>query len=664
MNVFTVPMKLMTAVVLDETTDRVMQELLALGVVDFIEVKRLAPEEASHFHDGENQEDPQEFTDLRLRIETLFSQGNIPIPASEKLDPKTMESISLNEGRGLVERMMGDLASIRERQKQISQRKIRVEELWHYVEGEKLNYIDLHIGKTAASHEVIKRNFEGNAYQLLEPQGWDNMVILTLQRDRGQINRALDTLQWEENPDSELQKPALQLIEEHLREKLNRVEAENEKIKGEVEERIRREQSNLERLWSNLRLHELVGRMGSKFSYTRNTSIFSGWVPAREVTKVEEAVVAASGGKCVIEWIEAENMPRHEVPTAVKEAPLLRPFQRLVDNYDTVEYGTINPTPFVALSYMAMFGLMFADAGQGLIIALIGLFGSRYYRDRKPLKKGLIDPGLYQLFIYLGISSIITGSLFGSYFGYPLLPPLWFNYHAVVEGEIIGGRTIFSILGITIYFGVIIIFLGLVLNWINLIRKRSYLELVMSKNGVLAGWLFGWGVWAGSYFVKSNYKNFPSGALLPIVFIVPLVLLLFKIPLYRMRDKRLGKSLESKGVASLIMDSLLEWIVDVLEIFSGFLANTLSFMRVAGLGIAHVSLMVAFDQMARLVGGGVPGILILVVGNALVIALEGLSAGIQALRLNYYEFFTKYFTGHGLSYNPVSLRYSGERERR
>ena len=83
-------------------------------------------------------------------------------------------------------------------------------------------------------------------------------------------------------------------------------------------------------------------------------------------------------------------------------------------------------------------------------------------------------------------------------------------------------------------------------------------------------------------------------------------------------------------------------------------------MRVAGLGIAHVSLMVAFDQMARLVGGGVVGFLILVLGNTLVIALEGLSAGIQALRLNYYEFFSKYFTGQGLSYNPVSLRYSGD----
>ena len=107
------------------------------------------------------------------------------------------------------------------------------------------------------------------------------------------------------------------------------------------------------------------------------------------------------------------------------------------------------------------------------------------------------------------------------------------------------------------------------------------------------------------------------------------------------------------------MDSIMEWVVDMLEIFSGFLANTLSFMRVAGLGIAHVSLMAAFAQMADLVENTVGKIAIMVLGNALVIALEGLSAGIQSLRLNYYEFFSKYYTGKGFAYNPVALHPHG-----
>jgi V/A-type H+-transporting ATPase subunit I len=100
----------------------------------------------------------------------------------------------------------------------------------------------------------------------------------------------------------------------------------------------------------------------------------------------------------------------------------------------------------------------------------------------------------------------------------------------------------------------------------------------------------------------------------------------------------------------------MEWVVGILEIFTGYLANTLSFMRVAGLGIAHVSLMAAFQSISEMAGGGIAGIAILVLGNILVIGLEGLSAGIQALRLNYYEFFSKYFTGKGIAYNPISLK--------
>jgi len=104
----------------------------------------------------------------------------------------------------------------------------------------------------------------------------------------------------------------------------------------------------------------------------------------------------------------------------------------------------------------------------------------------------------------------------------------------------------------------------------------------------------------------------------------------------------------------------MEWIVEILEIFSGYLANTLSFMRVAGLGIAHVSLMIAFFSIAGMIGGPsgsftIGSYLVLIAGNVLVILLEGLSAGIQSLRLNYYEFFSKYFSGSGRAYAPVTL---------
>jgi V/A-type H+-transporting ATPase subunit I len=110
---------------------------------------------------------------------------------------------------------------------------------------------------------------------------------------------------------------------------------------------------------------------------------------------------------------------------------------------------------------------------------------------------------------------------------------------------------------------------------------------------------------------------------------------------------------------SAVLGAFMNWLLELLEVASGYLANTLSFMRVAGLGIAHVTLMTAFFEIASLAAGdggyGVFSIIILILGNALVIGLEGLSAGIQSLRLNYYEFFSKYFSGSGEVYRPISL---------
>jgi V/A-type H+-transporting ATPase subunit I len=127
-------------------------------------------------------------------------------------------------------------------------------------------------------------------------------------------------------------------------------------------------------------------------------------------------------------------------------------------------------------------------------------------------------------------------------------------------------------------------------------------------------------------------------------------------PILHHRSHNAGKPFNPVIVVYLFI----EWLVELLEVFAGYLANTLSFMRVAGLGIAHVCLMMALFNIADMLkdeAGAytIGSYLIFVLGHLGIIALEGLSAGIQSLRLNYYEFFSKYFTGTGLAYSPVSL---------
>ena len=466
----------------------------------------------------------------------------------------------------------------------------------------------------------------------------------------------MDKFGWTESTDTEAQKGAMAEAIGEAEARIQSLEGELKGLSEEAGKRIGDKSEELKALWINVRVHELCEHVESYFSYTRNTTLFSGWVPADSEEDVTRTIYDTTKGRCIIEWTDAADLPREEVPVMMTSPKILSPFRRMVDNYSTPEYGSINPTPFTAVAYLAMFALMFADLGQGFILLLVGIIGTSIYKNNPMKKDGIISRYLCNLLLYLGPASMFGGLLFGSCFGFSLIPALWFNFDAVVEGETVGGiiQDIYDILGITIRFGIIVIFLGLVLNWINLIRKRRFYELIFDKNGLVGGALYALGIWFAWGFVGSGYKTFPSSWFMMPVLVSALVIILLKEPIgfviKKMRKEDAG------SIGHLVMSTIMEFLVEVLEIFSSFLSNTLSFMRVAGLGIAHASLMAAFYDMADMPGNIIAKILIMILGNVLVIVLEGLSAGIQSLRLNYYEFFTKYFTGHGIAFRPVGLR--------
>jgi V/A-type H+-transporting ATPase subunit I len=356
----------------------------------------------------------------------------------------------------------------------------------------------------------------------------------------------------------------------------------------------------------------------------------------------------------------------------------------LVENYGIPAYGTVDPTILVAAAYLVMFGLMFADAGHGLVLLAGGILGLRSGRVTGRIRE------LFGLLVWCAGSAIVFGALFGSYFGMQLLPPIWFDFHGVVSGHASEGAitSIFDILGLTIYLGITVIALGFVLNWINLVRQRRWLDLVFDRAGLITAWLYAGGIFTAFGFVQSDYRELPEGGALILALVVPAVLLLFHEPAEAIfgrgerdggerdgggepgsgggasgrgagGDGGAGRRRRRRSPAAVVLGAVMNWVLELLEVASGYLANTLSFMRVAGLGIAHVTLMTAFFEIASLAAGdggyNVFSIIILILGNALVIGLEGLSAGIQSLLLNYYEFFSKYFSGSGEVYRPISL---------
>ena len=655
MSMFTRKMRMLTAVVLEKDRDNVVKALLEKGVMEFVHIDSL-PSEKMHKLSAHSSEVPKAvISDMRVRVETLMKEGGIRIPDLDKKDMDDLKPLDIDSYRRALDRLTLSLQSVRDNQKTINQNINAISEIIRYAEEKSNDYLDLRVGiNTHGKGEDLlgRLKMVGGIFMFTEKP----YISLTLRRDSQRVTDAMDKFGWTETTDQDEQRSALGRAVNEGKRLIASLTEDLQKLSDEAAEKIGASASELSSMWITLRIHELCEHVESFFSYTKNTTLFSGWVPETDSENVGAIIYSVTGGKCIIEWTEADEMPRDEVPVEMTSPKIFKPFERMVQNYSTPEYGSINPTPFTAIAYLCMFALMFADLGQGFILLLVGVIGSAMYKKNPMKKDGIISRYLCNLLLYLGPASMVGGLLFGSCFGFSIFPALWFNFDAVVEGEEVGGliQDIYDILGITIKFGIVIIFLGLLLNWINLIRKRRFSELVFDKNGLVGGVLYALGIWFAWGFVRSGYKTFPSSWFMAPVLITALVLIFLKEPVEFIIAKKKGE--KTGGIGHLAMSTIMEFLVEVLEIFSSFLSNTLSFMRVAGLGIAHASLMSAFYDMADMPGNIIAKILIMILGNVLVIVLEGLSAGIQSLRLNYYEFFTKYFTGHGIAFRPVGLK--------
>jgi len=657
---FPVKMKKLSVITAAEYADGVTRVLLNAGTVDLNEPKDYYRWQGVRRRDVEIPQD--RVREIRSRIEGFLAMADESPAGGGELTAEAMEPVEPEKCDRLLDKLAAGLQQIRDQQKNLQQELFQKEELREQLEqmpamarglvpGDSV-YIRIHTGSLKTIHQAAFFKALEGLTTLSKWEAQDDrrifVVLVALKREEKALDSLMERFQWESHslPPEAAASPESLLAE--LEEQIRTIRDQQKKMADQGKELIRSRREELAALWRNVRVNELFDRVQLEFGETGRTILFTGWVPARSADRVEGALREAASDNIFLQWHEVrdlDSISRENVPVELDNPKLLKPFQLVVENYSLPRYGTVDPTPFTAVSFFLMFGLMFGDAGQGLVILALGLAGSRYFR-KEPRKQRLL-----QLIAWCGVSAVLFGTLFGSWFGYPLLPPLWFDYHGVVAGHGSSENlisSVYDILGITIRFGICVIYIGLILNWVNLIRKRDWLSLVLDRTGLLGGWIYGAGIYTAWTFVASDYQVMPPAELLGAILGLPVLLLGIKEPLELILERKQFRP-------GMILDWFMEWVVQLLETFSGYLSNTLSFMRVAGLGIAHVSLMTAFAEMAGLTDSVIFRFLILLAGNILVIALEGLSAGIQSLRLNYYEFFSKYFSGSGRAFAPVSL---------
>jgi V/A-type H+-transporting ATPase subunit I len=340
----------------------------------------------------------------------------------------------------------------------------------------------------------------------------------------------------------------------------------------------------------------------------------SGWIPRRQLDALRATLDQHFHGRYWLDLREPAAGDVDEVPSLMRYPGWLKPFIPLVKSYGVPRYGEFDPALPFALTYLLLFGAMFGDVGHGAVILLLAAVLTR--RLGRMAWVG----------VAAGAVSMLFGLLYGSFFGYEnLIEPLWLSpMHDPIR-----------VLGVAVVFGVGFIAFTLLLNAGNKWAAGRVAEALFDSTGI-AGLLFYLGVVGGLATLAGAVDVAQPSWILAGAGIAA-------VAGYKWHEA-LG------GLGERILVTLIETLETAINLFS----NTLSFMRVAAFSLNHVALALAVFTIAHGLEATGHAVTI-VLGNIIIIVLEGGIVAIQALRLMYYEGFSRFFSGDGREFVPLRL---------
>lgn len=362
-----------------------------------------------------------------------------------------------------------------------------------------------------------------------------------------------------------------------------------------------------------------------------NFYIICGWMTQKDAAAFQKEIEHDSDTFCIIEDDHSNIMS--SPPTKMKNPGLFKPFEMYVEMYGLPSYNELDPTILIGITYSILFGFMFGDAGQGICL-LIG--GFLLYRFKKVRLAGIIS--------CCGVFSTIFGFLFGSVFGFEdVIEAVWLRpSEAMVNLPFIGKLNTVFVVAVAIGMGIIL--MCMVLNIINSVRAHDTEKTYFDTNGV-AGFVF--------YFALScvivlymTGSTLPATIILVIMFLIPLLIIFFKEPLTAVMEKKSEKIEGGMGMF------ITQGIFELFEVLLSYFSNTLSFVRVGAFAVSHAAMMQVVLMLAGAESGGSTNWAVVIGGNLFVCGMEGLIVGIQVLRLEYYELFSRFYRGSGRAFEP------------
>jgi V/A-type H+-transporting ATPase subunit I len=327
---------------------------------------------------------------------------------------------------------------------------------------------------------------------------------------------------------------------------------------------------------------------------------------------------------------------------ALNTSKFLRPFQTLVTTYARPRYGEIDPTILIAITFPLLYGAMFGDIGHGGLLAGLGaLIMSGKSKALNSFKS------LGGLILACGLMAVVFGIAYGSIFGNEeFLPTL---YKPIIQPY----HDIMPTLEAAIAAGIVILNLGFLIGIYNAVQLRDWGRVFFDAKGLTGMMLY----WALILALVGAYKGItlaPAPVLIVMAVIGAIGVTFAEVFKHLIIGHR---PLIEGGIGTYAVQAFFE----LFEAFISYLSNTLSYVRVGAFAVAHgglsaVIFLLAGDNMLS-VGYWVA----VIIGTLFITLVEGLIVGIQTMRLEYYEFFSKFFTGGGMRFEPLKLQSAGEK---
>ncbi|MCL2128005.1 MAG: V-type ATP synthase subunit I [Treponema sp.] len=635
---------------------------------------------AMHFDESETQAESAEAVSIRELLERIRSGAEflgITLPA----EPEADSTLPGEPDNALAAKLCMIIEALKEREMAAREEKQRIDEAYGeakafsnlnapFADLDQLSYLTLRVGRLDPKvRDDLKEKLGDRAVIIpLGGEGDNRFLAASSRKGRFALDSELKNASFEsiDIPEGYQGVPAelLEGLEGRLqktKDDLEKINGEKEKLRGEIQMPLRR--------LSSLLLEALaIERLKSRLVRTSSIYLLSGWVPADIIPRVTSEISKITGSRTAIRIYAPDEIPEvvsggEKVPVSLKHGAFVKGFEGVVFSYGAPLYGSIDPTPFVAFFFTLLFGIMFGDLGQGFVLLLAGLLTGKRGARQLARFRNFSSP-----LVAVGAASMVMGFLTGSVFtNEHLLAAPSRAITAAITGRpadrilsIIplaeeGGSVtkLFYFFGFTIGIGVILNSLGLVINIVNCFIMKKHEAALFSKTGLAGLLLFWYAVFiALRYIFGGSFQWFDLAGLL-----VPMFFIFFGPVLWRGIAGK--KPVLEHGLLTFIM----EGFVEIMETASNYISNTVSFLRVGAFALSHAVLSFIVFKFTEMLAGSVhnplgsfSALLILAFGNIVIIVLEGMIVAIQVMRLQYYEFFSKFFTDTGVAFTPFRFR--------